>query len=307
MKRSFIALAAVLCFVLPIVFMGALIAVAEDELSPSDKALADIPADLLPLYSAAAATCDGLPWTVLAAIHKVETGFGRGGAVSSAGAQGPMQFMPATWQAYGTDGDGDGVARINDVEDAVFSAAALLCANGAGDPTRLAAAVFSYNHSDAYVAEVLSLASSYGVVAFGGGLVAASPAEILDNPRISLTSNARADVMAGVVDPRLLALLDAISLRYPIGISVIKTGHSKYVDGTSSISNHFYGRGVDIFFVAGRPVSASNGSAQQLVIDISTLERHVGPDEVGHPFRTINFAGGFTDRAHADHIHIGYE
>ena len=305
MKRALVAVGVVLTLVLPLAFMGTLVALAEGDLSPSDRALAEIPTDLLPLYLAAAANCEGLPWTVLGAIHKVETGFGRGGAVSSAGAQGPMQFMPATWSAYATDGDGDGSARINDVHDAVFSASALLCANGAGDPARLAAAIYRYNHSRAYVAEVLSLAASYGVVS--GGVLVAAPGDILGNPRITMTSNARADVEAGLVDPTLLALLNAISVRYSIGISVFKTGHSVYVDGTSTVSNHFYGRGADIFFVAERPVSASNAAAQQLVLDLSALQGPVRPDEVGHPFWGLDFPGGFTDAAHDDHIHIGFD
>lgn len=111
----------------------------------------EIPHELIGIYEAAAATCEGLDWTVLAAIHKVETGFGTGRATSSAGAQGPMQFMPSTFESYGVDGDGDHVARINDVEDAIFSAANLLCANGAGDPARLATAIWNYNHSQKYV------------------------------------------------------------------------------------------------------------------------------------------------------------
>lgn len=307
MRRFLVAIAMALCLMLPVLFMGALLAVADEGIAPSSKALEDIPRDLIPFYQSAAATCDGLPWTILAAIHKVETGFGRGRALSTAGAQGPMQFMPATWASYATDGDGDGLADVDDVEDAVFGAARLLCANGAGDPARLSAALFSYNHSDVYVAEVLRLAAAYGVVSFSDGVVTAAPGDILDNPRITLTSNARADVAAGVVDPRLLALIQTVSVRYGIGISVIKTGHSKYVDGTSSISNHFFGRGVDILFVNGRPVSASNGAARQLVLDISMIDGPVRPAEIGHPFSTLEFAGGFTDRAHAGHIHIGFD
>ena len=98
--------------------------------------------------------------------------------------------------------DGDGVAGINDVDDAMFSAAALLCANGAGDPARLAEAIWNYNHSDAYVAKVLSVAASYGVITFDGLLLAASPNDILTNPRITLTANARGDVQAGRVEQR---------------------------------------------------------------------------------------------------------
>ena len=304
MKRPFVPLFFALVLLLPILFMGAFVAAAGNDVSPSDKAMREVPSDLLPIYRAAAATCDGMEWTLLAAIHKVETGFGRGGAVSSAGAQGPMQFMPATWTAYATDGDGDGVARINDVEDAIFSAASLLCANGAGDPSRLAAAVFSYNHSESYVAEVLSLAASYGVVTFGEATASASAGDILRNPRIMLTANARADVEAGVVDTRLLALLQAISVRHSIGISVFKIGHSKYTE-SGSVSLHFYGRGVDIFFIDGEPVSFINKGAQQLVLDLAGLSDGALIDEVGHPFPLIQFPGGFSDRDHADHIHVG--
>ena len=61
----------------------------------------DSPADLLALYQRAATTCPGLPWGVLAAIGQVETDHGRNKAVSSAGAMGPMQFLPSSWAAYG--------------------------------------------------------------------------------------------------------------------------------------------------------------------------------------------------------------
>ncbi|MGH9305762.1 MAG: lytic transglycosylase domain-containing protein [Acidimicrobiales bacterium] len=123
--------------------------------------LGDIPPPMLRLYLAAAPTCPGLAWEVLAAIGKVETDHGRNTAVSSAGAEGPMQFMPATWAVYGVDADGDGVADINDPVDAVFGAARYLCANGGGDPNGLYGAIWHYNHSDAYVRLVLSIALRY--------------------------------------------------------------------------------------------------------------------------------------------------
>lgn len=306
MKRPVVAICLCLILVLPITFMGALIAIAGEDVSPSEKALEDIPPDLLPLYRAAAATCDGLEWTVLAAIHKVETGFGRGQATSSAGAKGPMQFMPATWRSYGSDGSGDGVADINNVKDAVYSAAALLCANGAGDPSRLAAAIWSYNHSDSYVVEVLELATSYGVAELGSLQASAAPSDILKNPRITLSANARADLEAGVVDSRLVALLDAISRRFTIGITVFKSGHFMRTR-SGSISNHYYGRGVDIFYVNGEPVSALNPGARSLVSALASLRDQARPGEVGHPFVDLRFTGGFTDTDHDDHIHIGYD
>ncbi len=118
-----------------------------------------VPGDLRSLYVAAARTCKGLPWTVVAAIGQVESGHGRNTAVSYAGAQGPMQFMPATFAAYGVDGNRDGVADINDPADAIFSAAHYLCANGAGrGPGPLSRAIWHYNHADWYVALVLKIA-----------------------------------------------------------------------------------------------------------------------------------------------------
>ena len=90
------------------------------------------PAAVSRLYQKAATTCPGLSWTVLAAIGQVETHHGSGTMVSSAGALGPMQFLPSTFVQYARDGDHDGKANIVNPADAIYSAAAYLCANGAG-------------------------------------------------------------------------------------------------------------------------------------------------------------------------------
>ena len=122
----------------------------------------NLPASLRALYmKGAAAECPGLPWNVLAGIGQVETDHGQNKNVSSAGAMGPMQFMPATWSEYGVDGDGDGVADILDQADAIYSAAHYLCANGGGTSAGLYDAIFAYNHSDYYVNTVLSVAAQY--------------------------------------------------------------------------------------------------------------------------------------------------
>jgi hypothetical protein len=114
------------------------------------------------LYKAAALTCPGLPWSVLAAIGGIESDHGADTAVSSAGAEGPMQFLPATFAEYAVDGDHDGVAKIDDPADAVYTAARMLCANGVGrGAAGLHNAVFAYNHAEWYVAAVLSLAARY--------------------------------------------------------------------------------------------------------------------------------------------------
>jgi cell wall-associated NlpC family hydrolase len=112
------------------------------------------PKRLVPIYKAAARRY-GVPWTVLAAINAIETDYGRDTQVSSAGAIGWMQFMPATWRKYGVDADGTGAADPDNARDAIFAAARLLAANGGSKHLRRA--VFAYNHAGWYVTEVLWL------------------------------------------------------------------------------------------------------------------------------------------------------
>jgi len=133
---------------------------------PSTAASADIPPGHLQLYLAAGSTY-GIPWQVLAGIGKVECDHGRNpdpsctqeGAVNSAGAGGPMQFLAGTWATYGIDADADGRADRWDPADAIYGAANYLRASGA--PQRLRAAIFAYNHSQTYVQNVLHWASVY--------------------------------------------------------------------------------------------------------------------------------------------------
>jgi transglycosylase-like protein with SLT domain len=130
---------------------------------PVDSAPAGRPATYLQLFRASAARyCPGLSWTVLAAIGQIESGDGSNSGPSPAGALGPMQFLPSTWQAWGITAFGEtGPPNVMDPYDAVPAAARYLCAAGAGTPAGLAQAVYSYNGAAWYVSEVLALASEY--------------------------------------------------------------------------------------------------------------------------------------------------
>jgi hypothetical protein len=87
-----------------------------------------------------------VPWAYLAAVHLVETRMGRIRGTSTAGAQGPMQFLPSTWARWGGGGD------INDPHDAIMAAGRYLAASGA--PADLHKALYAYNHSEHYVRAV---------------------------------------------------------------------------------------------------------------------------------------------------------
>lgn len=139
-------------------------------------AVADIPTPMLTLYQRAAGTCPGLDWAVLAAVGKIETDHGRSTlpgvhtGENYAGAGGPMQFLAPTFAAVTAahpppPGGATPASRYNP-HDAVHAAAAYLCDSGARrTPNRPAgdidAALFTYNHSRAYVADVLTQADHY--------------------------------------------------------------------------------------------------------------------------------------------------
>jgi hypothetical protein len=122
------------------------------------------PDSYLALFQDSAAMyCQGLSWTVLAAIGQIESGDGQNVGPSSAGALGPMQFLPGTWARWGIDAFGEtGPPNVMDPYDAVPSAAEYLCASGATTGSAgLAAAIFAYNHAQWYVNAVLTLAQEY--------------------------------------------------------------------------------------------------------------------------------------------------
>lgn len=121
----------------------------------------DIPPFLLPLYQAAGSEY-GVPWEVLASINRIETNFGRNLNISSAGARGWMQFMPATWDSYGVDANDDGEKDPFNPADAIFAAARYLKAAGAEKDLRKA--IFAYNHADWYVDDVVEGARAVAAV-----------------------------------------------------------------------------------------------------------------------------------------------
>jgi hypothetical protein len=156
-----------------------------EDLGVSARAVAEIPPRYLSLYEQAAERYH-LDWAILAGIGKVECNHGRDpdpsctkeGAVNSAGAGGPAQFLASTWSEYGVDGDGDGRIDRWDPADAIFGMANYLRAAGA--PSDYRKAIFAYNHAGWYVTEVEHWASLYrGPAQAGPGSAGStvSPAE----------------------------------------------------------------------------------------------------------------------------------
>jgi hypothetical protein len=167
-----------------------------------------IPSNLLPIFQAAQKKYK-VPWYVLAGVNRIETDFGRNLNVSSAGAIGWMQFMPATWNLYEVDGDGDGDKQPNDPWDAIFTAANYLHASGA--PGNIRTAIFAYNHASWYVDQVLAKARLYA----GGHFVTGAPTEVgskCDEGPLSSTGKATYDDIVGAANQ-----LDQMHVPYSYG------------------------------------------------------------------------------------------
>jgi membrane-bound lytic murein transglycosylase B len=131
---------------------------------PSDYAKRTIPASYLKLYWRVGEEY-GLDWTKLAAVMQIESDHGRSQlpgvhrGTNAAGAAGPAQFVSSTWARYGVDADGSGQIDPYDPADAVTAMAAYLKASGA--PQRWRLALYTYNHSGAYVRAVMDLSHRF--------------------------------------------------------------------------------------------------------------------------------------------------
>jgi hypothetical protein len=298
----------------------------------SSFALSDIPRRYLTFYTQAASTCPALTWQVLAAIGKIESDHGRSSApgvrsgVNRFGCcAGPMQFnirngSPSTWDTWGTGV----VAQVYDPAHAVPAAARKLCGDGLARPERirtdpcpsvvgsaaLHTAVKRYNNACWYVHEVVTLAGRYTSTA-----PALAPSKdpfvraLVHNKRITTTSShgcdPKADLASGRVDLRVQSLLAVIADRYSIRLSCLRTGHSRFVKGTTRVSNHTVWRAVDIDVVNGKPVSKASAVSRTLVVWLDGLQGPLRPSEIGSPFN-IGRRPYFSDEGHQGHVHVGY-
>jgi hypothetical protein len=155
-------------------------------------------------------------------------------------------------------------------------------------------------------------------IAFSGGELTAATtsaaptdkviADVLADPRITMSDTSRDEVRAGVVDVRVLRLLLDIAKRWPVAIAVFGGGHPHNVFGTDRVSNHTRGRAVDLWAVDGTDVARQRGNGTSAARDLIVHALRAGATEVGGPWALS--AGGrssFTNTLHEDHIHIGFD
>ncbi|MGH7424757.1 MAG: hypothetical protein ACREJP_01135 [Candidatus Methylomirabilales bacterium] len=166
----------------------------------------------------------------------------------------------------------------------------------------------------------LALASASSMDPAGAGVLFSSDggdsfmAEVLSQPRIRLLPASRRDLEVGLVDPRPLAVLVFLAQRHELaGVGPFVSGHDYFVRDpvtrrpTRRPSNHAFGRAADIGAVDGAAVTPSNRSAFDAVREVLSLPDDLRPDEVGAPWALrVGAAASFTDAAHQDHLHLGW-
>ena len=196
-----------------------------------------IPPFLLPIYKAAEAEYN-IPWQVLAAVNEIETDYGRNLNVSSAGALGWMQFMPATWKAYGTDANGDSKRDPYNPVDAIFSAARYIKA--AGGDKNIREGLFAYNRADWYVESVLL----------------------------------RAKVIGGMPSDLVGGLTELTQGRFPVAAKA-RYADSRPRTGSTRSSASGGAQSIDVFAEAGAPVVAVNDGIVRKVGNSRRLGRYL--------------------------------
>jgi hypothetical protein len=214
----------------------------------------EIPPFLLPIYQACG-TEYGIPWEVLAAINKIETGFGTNLGTSSAGAVGWMQFLPQSWREYGLDANGDGRKDPYNPVDAICATAHYL--KLAGGSKDLYHAIFAYNHADWYVQEVLLYARAYGKL----------PSDLVGS-LTGLTEGAHFPVAADARYADELSARAALSKAAPRP----RGEHGNAADVISSSPTR---RGINIYAREGAPVVAVNDGVIVKTGDSKRLGRYV--------------------------------
>jgi hypothetical protein len=270
-----------------------------------------IPAGYLEAFQSAAARY-GLGrrgvWA-LAAVARLESNFGRGMSKAEMRKHGPLGLVGSEWRRYAVDGDNDGRIRRGDPDDSAATLARLAWSRGG-----LRAGLFEHNHAKWYVDAVLVEAARIegkckaSTVDWALALPNAVLAPIKWE-NLTLTNQSQAaDLESGLVDPRVVGLIGAITQSHRVTISSLRSDHSMHTV-SGGVSNHYYGRAMDIAAVDGVSCTdtAPTAPCAQLAVTLAQLPAPARPTELIYCFDVDGPGPAFARADHCDHIHAGYD
>ncbi|HSS04343.1 MAG TPA: lytic murein transglycosylase [Solirubrobacterales bacterium] len=270
-----------------------------------------IPAPYLDAFESAAARYDlgrrGV-WA-LAAVTRLESNFGRGMSKAELHRRGPLGLDGSEWQRFAVDGDGDGRIRRETPADSAATLARMIWSQGG-----LRAGLFEHNHAEWYVDAVLGEAEQIegecetSTVEWALSLPNAVIAPI-DWNNLTLSNDLeKRDLDSGAIDPRIVGLLGAITQSHQITISALRSDHSEYTS-EGNVSNHYYGRAMDIAEVDGVSCTdtAPTAPCGELATTLSQLPAPAMPTELIYCYDVDGPGPAFARSDHCDHVHVGYD
>jgi hypothetical protein len=280
--------------------------------SPADGSRESIPDEYMKAFEDAAGRYElgqGGVWA-LAAVARVESNFGKGMSPDQLASAGPLGITDDNWKEFAVDGDGDGKIQHESPADSAATLARMIWASG-----DLRAGLFQHNHAEWYVDTVLNDAEAMAgscqvkTVAYSVALPGPTNAPInWSNVELS-NSLEMVDIQSGAIDPRILNLIGAISQQHTIRISSLRSDHPK-LTASGNVSNHYYGRAMDISAIDGVPCTDVSPEGP-----CGTIARQLGALPAGQEPTELIFCfdpdgpkpNGFAQADHCDHVHVGFD
>jgi hypothetical protein len=245
----------------------------------------------------------------LAAVARLESNFGRGMGKRQMQKYGPLGLDGAEWKTYAVDGDGDGHIRRSDPDDSAATLARLIWSRGS-----LRAGIFTHNQAHWYVQAVLAQAEQVkgGCTLTTADWAVALPGDTAapinwENLTLSNDLELR-DLMTGAIDPRIVGLIGAITQDHQLTISALRSDHSEYT-ASGYVSNHFFGRAMDIASVDGVSCTdtAVDAPCANLARSLAYLPEPMHPTELIYCFDVDGPGEAFALPDHCDHVHVGFD
>jgi len=246
-------------------------------------------------------------WT-LAAIARLESDFGRGMNKRQLRREGALGLDKMEWNRYAVDGDEDGRIRRDDIDDSAATLARLMWSRGSID-----AGVFTHNQAswyvDAVAHEANQLAGKCAVSEDSWTIILpGAVASQINWSNLTLSNEMELqDIQAGLLDQRVTGLLALMTQEHQITITSLRSDHSQ-MTASGNVSNHFYGRAMDIAAVDGVSCTdtAPTAPCAELGYQLAQLPEPLHPSELIYCFDLDGLGPAFALADHCDHIHAGF-
>jgi hypothetical protein len=246
----------------------------------------------------------------LAAVARLESNFGRGMGKEQMRKFGPLGLDGSEWKTYAVDGDEDGHVRRSDPADSAATLARLIWSRGS-----IRAGLFTHNQAHWYVQAVLAQAAQVEggckqeSVDWAVALPDASATAPINWSNLTLSNELELrDLTTGAIDPRIVGLIGAITQEHQLTISALRSDHSEYT-ASGSVSNHFFGRAMDIAAVDGVSCTdtAVDAPCANLARTLAYLPAPAHPTELIYCFDVDGPGPAFALPDHCDHVHVGFD